>query len=58
MAELRPFEMPGYAGACRNCRRPLFEVEGVGIIHGELPQYAHQPITCENPISVEEPRRG
>ena len=37
------------AFACRNCRRPIERVEGVGWLHGELPQYAHEPITCEDP---------
>ena len=49
-------DMPGYVGACRNCRRPLFDVEGVGALHGELPQYAHEPMTCTNPIPVTEGR--
>jgi hypothetical protein len=39
--------------ACRNCRRPIFFVEGIGWLHGELPQYAHQPITCEFAHPVE-----
>lgn len=34
---------------CRNCIRPLHLVVDVGWLHGELPQYAHEPITCENP---------
>jgi hypothetical protein len=33
--------------ACRNCRRPLHWQENIGWLHGELPQYAHEPITCE-----------
>lgn len=38
--------------ACRNCRRPLYWVEGVGWLHGELPQYAHEPIRCNHPKPV------
>lgn len=34
--------------ACRNCRRPIYWLPGVGWLHGELPQYAADPITCEN----------
>ena len=33
--------------SCRNCRRVLQWVAGVGWLHTELPQYAHEPITCE-----------
>ena len=33
--------------ACRNCRRPIYLVQGIGWLHGELPQYAGEPITCE-----------
>ena len=32
--------------ACANCRRPLHWVEGVGWLHGELPQYAHEEPNC------------
>jgi hypothetical protein len=42
--------------ACRNCRRPLYWSEATGWLHGELPQYAHEPITCENPVPVCSPR--
>lgn len=38
--------------ACRNCRRPLHWSEATGWLHGELPQYAHEPITCERPYPV------
>lgn len=38
--------------ACRNCRRVLQWVEGVGWLHTELPQYAHEDITCERPYPV------
>jgi hypothetical protein len=39
--------------ACRNCRRPLHWVDGVGWLHGELPQYAHEENTCvyAHPVS-------
>lgn len=40
---VRPF-------ACRNCRRPLHWSEATGWLHGELPQYAHEPITCERAL--------
>lgn len=41
--------------ACRNCRRPIafMALAGVGWVHGELPQYAHEEITCENAHPVE-----
>lgn len=32
--------------ACRNCRRPIHWSPQTGWLHGELPQYAHEPITC------------
>jgi hypothetical protein len=35
-----------YAYACRNCRRPLYWLPGVGWLHGELPQYAHESSSC------------
>lgn len=38
--------------ACRNCRRPLHWLDKTGWLHGELPQYAHEPITCERPAPV------
>lgn len=38
--------------ACRNCRRPLHWADGIGWLHGELPQYAAEDITCERPIPV------
>lgn len=40
------------AEACRNCRRPLHWLPGVGWLHGELPQYAHEPITCADAYPV------
>lgn len=42
------------SNACRNCRRPVYLVEGVGWMHGELPQYAHEPMTCSNPHPVDD----
>lgn len=44
--------------ACRNCRRPLHWSEETGWLHGELPQYAHEPITCQRPEPVCSPRSG
>jgi hypothetical protein len=43
--------------ACRNCRRPLVWLEGVGWLHAELPQYAHEPIGCDiaHPASCKHP---
>lgn len=38
--------------ACRNCRRPLHWVDGIGWLHGELPQYASRSLTCERPEPV------
>ena len=38
--------------ACRNCRRVLHWLPDVGWLHGELPQYAHEQITCERPEPV------
>jgi hypothetical protein len=32
--------------ACRDCRRPIVLVLGIGWLHSELPQYAHEPMTC------------
>lgn len=32
--------------ACANCRRPLEWWPGVGWLHAELPQYAHEPAGC------------
>lgn len=43
--------------ACRNCRRPIHWVEGIGWLHGELPQYAHEPITCGEAYPVCEYRK-
>lgn len=42
--------------ACRNCRRPIHWLHGVGWLHGELPQYPGEPITCERPEPVCSPR--
>lgn len=38
--------------SCRSCRRPIQWVEGIGWLHDELPQYAAEPITCEQPVPV------
>jgi hypothetical protein len=40
------------ADACRNCRRPLHWVPDIGWLHGELPRYAHEEITCVVPYPV------
>lgn len=42
--------------ACRNCRRPIHWLDGIGWLHGELPQYAGEPITCGRPEPVCSPR--
>lgn len=34
------------SSSCRNCRRPIEWVGGVGWVHGEHPRYAADPITC------------
>lgn len=47
--------MAGFA--CRNCRRPLAWVAGIGWLHEELPRYAHEPITCGFAAPVCEYRR-
>jgi len=39
--------------ACRNCRRPIQKLAGVGWVHGELPQYAHEEPTCDKPVPVD-----
>lgn len=44
--------------ACRNCRRPLHWSDATGWLHDELPQYAHEPITCERPHPVCDGRPG
>lgn len=36
------------AFSCRNCRRVIHWIDGVGWLHGELPQQLHRPLTCEN----------
>lgn len=46
------------ADACRNCRRPLHWLHGVGWLHGELPQYAGESITCRNAHPVCDGRPG
>lgn len=42
---MKPTKQKPYA--CRNCRRILHWVEDIGWLHGELPQYADRPLTCE-----------
>jgi hypothetical protein len=32
--------------SCRNCRRPIEWLDGIGWLHGELAQYAGETITC------------
>lgn len=39
--------------ACRHCRRPIEKLEDIGWVHGELPQYAGELITCERPQPVD-----
>jgi hypothetical protein len=34
------------SNACRNCRRPISLIKDVGWLHRELPQYAHEDLTC------------
>jgi hypothetical protein len=50
----------GEPESCRNCRRPIHWVDGIGWLHGELPQYAHEPITCmtAHPVSCTNHRDG
>lgn len=33
--------------ACRNCRCPIYWSSATGWIHGSLPQYAHEDVTCD-----------
>lgn len=46
--------------ACRNCRRPIRLVGDIGWLHEELPQYAHEEITCEyaHPVSCGSHKKG
>lgn len=39
--------------ACRNCRRPISYLRGIGWVHEELPQYAHEESTCGVPYPVD-----
>ena len=39
--------------ACGNCRRPIELVKGIGWLHAELPQYAHEAITCDRAVPVD-----
>lgn len=41
------------SSACRNCRRPIYYYLATGWLHGELAQYAHEDITCENAHPIE-----
>lgn len=41
------------SNACRNCRRPISLLAGVGWVHGELPKYAHGQTTCTLPVPVD-----
>lgn len=42
--------------ACRNCRRPLHWLDRIGWLHGELPQYAGEELTCDRAEPVCSPR--
>lgn len=44
--------------ACRNCRRPLHWLPGIGWLHGEVARYAHEPITCTIAYPVCDGRPG
>jgi hypothetical protein len=46
-------DWPARSSACRNCRRPIEFELGIGWLHGELPQYAAHPLTCERAEPVE-----
>lgn len=39
--------------ACRSCRRPIYLIKNIGWLHGELPQYAHEELTCERAVPVD-----
>lgn len=39
--------------ACSNCRRPVYLIDGVGWLHGELPQYLDHPMTCVNAVPAD-----
>lgn len=40
--------------ACANCRRPVALVAGIGWLHGELPQYAHEEPGCSIAAPVDD----
>lgn len=36
---------------CANCRRPLhWAGPDIGWLHGELPQHAHEALSCARPV--------
>jgi hypothetical protein len=39
--------------ACRSCRRPIELIKNVGWLHGELPQYAAEELTCDTAAPVD-----
>ena len=39
--------------ACRSCRRPISLVHQIGWLHSELPQYAHEELTCQRAVPVD-----
>jgi hypothetical protein len=39
--------------ACRSCRRPIELIKGIGWLHGELPQYAHETPSCDKAAPVD-----
>lgn len=41
------------SNSCRNCRRRIQLLAGVGWMHTELPKYAHEPITCTLPVPTD-----
>lgn len=47
---------PMHPYSCRNCRRPIHWLDGIGWLHGELPTQLDRPFTCENAHPVCSPR--
>lgn len=39
--------------SCENCIRPITYLAGIGWVHGEIPKYAGEPITCAVPAPAE-----
>lgn len=39
--------------ACRSCRRPIMLIKNIGWLHGELPQYASEDITCDDAMPAD-----